>query len=415
MKPRLLYLCDHAPWPCNDGTLIRNYWLIRALSRRYTIDLVTADEPELPMPQAFRELIGEYACFPRSQRLRSGFGRAVQAVLPNESSLTAGWTSGALREFVAERLGRYPYAAIQADLPMHNALPHRNAIPIIYNAHNCEYGLLSRRAKSERPHVGLALAVDSLRVKRIEAALVARAALVVACSEADVHDFERFCPSIRSKAVVVPNGVDVEHYGGLANVASEEQAILITGSMDWRADILGLRWFLRGVLPELQQLVPGVRVRVAGRLHAILEKELADCRGVEAVPNPKSMEQDLARATIVAAPIVASSSSRFGILEAWASSRPVVSTRAGAARLRYEDGVDLLVRDDPMRFAYEISGLLADSRLRSSLVANARRRVIQYDWRTIGAELLAAYDSALPPSRRSIPTVSEETIVASRG
>ena len=51
--------------------------------------------------------------------------------------LTAGWTNLALREHVANRLGRYPYAAIQVDLPMMGALPRRDAIPIVYNAHNC--------------------------------------------------------------------------------------------------------------------------------------------------------------------------------------------------------------------------------------------------------------------------------------
>ena len=71
-------------------------------------------------------------------------------------------------------MGRYPYAAIQVDLPMWSALPRRDAIPIVYNAHNCTSALLSRRAKTEPPHVSAALLIDAMRVRRQERALIDR-------------------------------------------------------------------------------------------------------------------------------------------------------------------------------------------------------------------------------------------------
>jgi glycosyltransferase involved in cell wall biosynthesis len=408
-KPRLLYLCGQSPWLCNGGSLLRNYWMIRALSSRFAIDLVTSSEPEEPMPGSFAALLDQYACFPREPRTSSGFGRIAQAARRGESSLTAGWVTPAMRDYVADRLGRYPYAAIQADLPMQAALPHRDTIPIVYNAHNCESELLRRRAANEPPHLALPIAIDAVRVRRIEGALVARSRLVAACAELDIRDFEQFCPNVRAKAAVVPNGVNVEGYAAVRDAKPDPDTILITGSMDWRPNLLGLHWFLRESLPHLRGCAPNLKIRIAGRMHPSLVRDLEKYANVEAVPNPASMEKHLAEASVIAAPIVASSGTRLRILEAWAAGRPVVTTRPGASGLEYEEGRELIVRDNAKEFAEAIARVASVRPLADWLVENALARIGRYDWGTIGEGLLESYERVVsaPPQRR-VPTVSEE-------
>ncbi len=409
-KPRVLFLCGQAPWLRNGGALLRNYWMIDALSKRYAVDLVVADEPGA-IPADFAAIVDDYASFPRGTNSRGGFGRLARAVLPGESTLTAGWASPALREYVANRLGRFPYVAIQTDLPMRAALPRLDAIPIVYNAHNCESALLSRRALTESPAARVALMFDAMRVRSQERALIDRAALVATCAEGDLADFERFAPGVRSKAAIVANGVDIAHYAPLRSVQPDPCTVLITGSMDWRPNVLGLRWFLRTGLPRLRAIIPFVVVRVAGRMSPALEAELQRYPNVEAVANPASMDEHLAAATVVAAPIVASSGTRLRILEAWAAGRPVLTTTAGAFGLKCSPGVELMVRDEPLNFADALAGLLSSEGARYTLVSAANRRVTEYDWRSIGSELLAAYRSiAIEPVLRRVETVSEDDV-----
>jgi glycosyltransferase involved in cell wall biosynthesis len=409
----VLYLCGQAPWLRNGGSMLRNYWMIDALAKRHAVDLVVADEPG-PIPSSFAALIDDYAAFPRSDAQRAGLGRLARAAAPGQSMLTAGWTNVALREYVANRLGRHPYGAIQVDLPMLAALPRRDAIPIVYNAHNCESALLARRARTEAPHLAAVLAVDALRVRRQERALIERAVLVTACAEDDVRDFERFAPGVRTKATIVPNGVDVQRYEAIGRSASEPHTVLITGSMDWRPNVLGLRWFLRAGLARLRALVPDVVVRVAGRMQPDLVAELQAYPGVEAVPNPESMEPHLSAATLVAAPIVASSGTRLRILEAWAAGRAVVTTTAGALGLDYAADQHLVVRDEPRAFAEGIAELLAAPERRSALAASAAERVRVYDWRRIGGGLLDAYEHIVADvPAATVPTVSGESFAFS--
>jgi glycosyltransferase involved in cell wall biosynthesis len=411
-KDRILYLCGTAPWLRNGGQMLRNYWLIDALAKKYAVDLVVADEPG-PMPEAFAGLVAHYACFPRSASLRRNRGRLLRAATSAESMLTAGWTSPALREHVSNRLGQFPYAAIQVDLPMVGALPRRDGIPIVYNAHNCESTLLRRRAKFESPHIAVALAIDAVRVERQERSLIARSALVAACAESDLDDFARFAPNVRAKSAIVPNGVDVRRYASVRETAPEPGVVLITGSMDWRPNVLGLRWFLQRGLAQLQSRMPEAIVRIAGRMDPSLIAELQRYPNVEAIPNPVSMEPHLAAATVVAAPIVASSGTRLRILEAWAAGRPVVTTTAGAFGLDGVSEEDLLVRDDPAAFAEALVSVLSSPALRAKLAGGAQQRVRAYDWPRVGVGLLRAYERIVPDVPRRISVISGEAAALS--
>jgi polysaccharide biosynthesis protein PslH len=407
-KRRVLFMCAQAPWLRNGGALLRNYWMIDALSKHYAVDLVVADEAASITP-AFAARVDDYASFPRTEGQRTGFGRLMRAALPGESTLTAGWTNPALREHVANRLGRYPYAAIQTDLPMQAALPRLDGIPIVYNAHNCESALVSRRAATEAPLARLALMLDAIRVRQQERTLINRSALVATCAEEDLRDFERFVSNVRSKSTIVANGVDVAQYAGLRSVPTQPATVLITGSMNWRPNILGLRWFLRQVLPRLRMSLPDVIVRIAGRMEPAMELELQHYPNIEAVPNPPSMEPHLADATVVAAPILASSGTRLRILEAWAAGRPVITTTAGAFGLNCVPGHELLVRDDAAAFANMLVSMLESPVMRASLTEMADARVQEYDWHTIGSVLLSAYERITSePQRRRIETIKQD-------
>ena len=95
-KSRVLFLCGTAPWLRNGGALLRNYWMIRALARRYAIDLVVADEPG-SIPADFAAIVDDYASFPRGTNARGGFGRLARAAMPGESSGMSSWVSPSCR------------------------------------------------------------------------------------------------------------------------------------------------------------------------------------------------------------------------------------------------------------------------------------------------------------------------------
>ncbi len=94
------------------------------------------------------------------------------------------------------------------------------------------------------------------------------------------------------------------------------------------------------------------------------------------------MEDELARASVAVVPLRYGSGTRVKILESFAHRVPVVSTTVGAEGLDVEDGVHLLVADDPEEFAAATVRLLGDARLRVRLTEAAEARYLdRYDGR----------------------------------
>jgi glycosyltransferase involved in cell wall biosynthesis len=186
--------------------------------------------------------------------------------------------------------------------------------------------------------------------------------------------------------------VDCERYRVVAESIPEPDVVLVTGSFDWEPNRIGLRWFVRDVIPALHRMTPRapIQVRIAGRMDAVLAAQLDAIPGVQAFPNVPDMRDQLARATVVAAPVLVSSGTRLRILEGWAAGRPVVTTPEGAFGLEYLDDDDIVVRRGAENFARAIVELLADPERRSALRRAGLRRAAIYDWRRVADALLDA-------------------------
>jgi glycosyltransferase involved in cell wall biosynthesis len=411
-RPRILVITKLAPWRLNGGALIRNYWMIDALAQHFSVDLFTADDAT-PAPAIFAEKLQSIQQFPRVQGHRGTLLRSIDALHPRRPLYAAGSVPPTLALAVEQALETTEYSAIQIDLNMSAALPKNLRVPVIYNAHNCEYALQQRRAKAEFAgarglkdrFIPLLMSIDSERLARLETNALMQASLTAACSDADIEDLRVLLRShakavgrvinealyhLERTAVCIPNGVDTQSYAEIPERGTDARTLLITGSMDWRPNRMGLQWFLAEVLPEMHARNGDkpFTVRVAGRMDDKLVRELQRYPEITPVPNPARMQDELARANIVVAPITASSGTRLRILEAWAAKRPVITTAHGALGLEYTDETEMVVRDSPAEFADAILQLLDDQPRIDAIAAAALTRVAQYDWRPIGQRLV---------------------------
>ncbi len=385
---RVAFICQQNPWKLNGGALIRNYWLVRALAERFRVDLITADDDCESVPPDFAAACASIARFPRPSGEASKRSRIAGMLRPRGSYFTSGSVTPALLHAVRKLTAAGGYAAM-TDLQMRDALPA--GLPFVYNAHNAEYELLRRRAGIEESLPARAfVAVEARRIEPLERRFLRDATFVAACSAADRDDLVRLLPAAAAKIAIVPNGVDVARFASIAAEPGDPGVILLTGSFDWRPNRVGLDWFLHRVLPALrhERAVGSFSVRVAGRMDAALAASLDALPNVRAVPNPPDMRAELAKATLVAAAILASSGTRLRILEAWAAGRPVVTTTAGAFGLDYRDGEELLVADEAAAFARAIADVLDDRGLAGRLRTAALARVRQYAWDRIAERFL---------------------------
>ena len=385
---RIVFICQWNPWRLDGGALIRNAWLLRALASRFEVDLVTADDDASEVPAEFATVCASISRFPRTMGFRGKALRALGALRANGSFYTSGSTSSALRAAVRQ-LTRHGDCVAMLDLRMIDAIDG-SRVPFVYNAHNTEHQLLLRRAEHEPEPLRSLLAFEAARVARIEGRVIRNARLVASCSENDRRELLDLAPEATDRILVVPNGVDTHGYAAVAKTRGDARTVLITGSFDWRPNLIGLDWFLAEVLPALRDRLAdgGYAIRIAGRMNDELVARLRGVEGITAVPNPRDMRTELQRARIVAAPIVASSGTRLRILEAWAAGRPVVTTGAGALGLHYCDGENLLIADRPLEFADAVGRVLDNVFLQERLRVAGLLRARDYDWGRIGGEFV---------------------------
>ena len=200
---------------------------------------------------------------------------------------------------------------------------------------------------------------------------------VILCSDDDVR---------RSG---IPNAVSVPNtYGrptrslGRREVGSPP-TILFQGSLHYGPNIDGVDWLVDEVAPRLWAQLPDVQIRLVGTTSPTVEARERP-PAVIVAGRVREMEPELAWADIAVVPLRIGSGTRLKILESFAHRIPVVATTIGADGLDVEDGVHLLLADNPEDFADACRRLIEDRALARRLVDAAERRFLErYEWSTV--------------------------------
>jgi glycosyltransferase involved in cell wall biosynthesis len=172
--------------------------------------------------------------------------------------------------------------------------------------------------------------------------------------------------------------------------------VFTMGSMHYPPNADGIRWFACEVFPLVQSVLPAATLIIAGKnppkdLVQLGSDERRRIRVLGYVPD---LLPFLARAAAVVVPVRAGGGMRVRILEAFSRGVPVITTTVGLEGIEAVPGQDVLVADEPARFADMLLRLMQDESLQARLAAGGRRLAEErYDWRVALREL----DEIYPP------------------
>jgi glycosyltransferase involved in cell wall biosynthesis len=229
-------------------------------------------------------------------------------------------------------------------------------------------------------HSQLGLADEAERFAALEAHYLSLFDLVLACSEADATLLRGYDPRALE---VVPNAVRAPRATAAATAPSQD--LLFVGNLSYAPNAAGVRWLCSEVLPHL----PGRRAALVGSGPGRDVLELAADTRVTVAADVPDVTPWYAVAAVGVVPLHAGSGTRIKVLEAFAHSRPVVSTSIGVAGLDLGDAV--LVADAPHEFAAACRRLLEDP----ELAAETARRGAQIVRETASVDVVAPRIAAL--------------------
>jgi glycosyltransferase involved in cell wall biosynthesis len=225
-------------------------------------------------------------------------------------------------------------------------------------------------------------------MRRFERDTLARFGLVLAVSDADRGTFRRLYGSaVPAPVFVVKTGVDTSYFAPTAT-PPRPRHLVFTGSMDWIPNQDAMVHFVRDVLPLVRREEPAVTLSIVGRAPTPAVQALGRETGIEVTGAVDDVRPHVAGAAVYVVPIRIGGGTRLKIFEAMAMGKAVVSTTVGAEGLPVTPGADIVIEDEPDRFAAAVIGLLRNDVRRSGLEQRARGLVVQkYDWAAVGAEL----------------------------
>jgi glycosyltransferase involved in cell wall biosynthesis len=134
--------------------------------------------------------------------------------------------------------------------------------------------------------------------------------------------------------------------------------------------------------------LPGATFTIAGRSpDARVLKAAEGVSGVSITGKVDDMRPYLWGSKISIVPIRIGGGTRLKIYECMAAGVPVVSTTVGAEGLRYNDGEDIVLADDPGGFATACVRLLSDDAARQAVAQNALNRAQNhFSWEAVSRE-----------------------------
>ncbi|PYN85795.1 MAG: group 1 glycosyl transferase [Candidatus Rokuibacteriota bacterium] len=381
---RLIWVKVGGLWPVNTGGRIRSFHMLRELSRRHAVTLLTTHGPsEDPRLLAAALPECEVVSIPWALAKRGSARFALALVRSWLSSLPVDLYKArvpALRREVERRLACGGVDLVVADFLL--AAPNlacTAAPPTVLFAHNVEHVIWQRLGEVERrAWRRILLSLESRKMRRYEARACAQARLTIAVSDADRELLAAAAPGASVRAV--PTGVDIDYFApdGVAEVPGR---LVFTGSMDWYPNEDGIAHFIEAVLPRVRREVPAATLTVVGRNPSDRLRDAAAAAGVRVTGLVDDVRPHMAEAAVYVVPLRIGGGTRLKIFEALSMAKAVVSTAVGAEGLPVAPGRHFLQADEPAAFAEAVTSLLRDSARRRAIGAAGRRLVEErYSW-----------------------------------
>ncbi len=267
-------------------------------------------------------------------------------------------------------------------------------LPVVLVTHEIESTHLLAKAARIGGVGGFARYKNASRVRRSEQEWSPQFDGLVVMSD----DEERLLESVVGqgklpRTYVVGNGADLDAFSEVES-DPQEHRVLFTGTMAYPPNAVGAQWLAREVWPLVLAKEPRATLEIVGSMPSRATRALDLLDQVSVHADVPDIRPWFSRASVCTLPMLEGGGTRLKLADAFAASRPVVSTTNGATGIDCRPGRDLLLADSATDFADAIVRLLRSPETRQRIGRSGRSVAEQlYDWNLLGGQLeIALHD-----------------------
>jgi glycosyltransferase involved in cell wall biosynthesis len=370
---KILFLSQRFLLPMDTGGKIRTGNILKQLTKTNVITLISniespKDDPYLPeiqklctkfIPVQWREIKKYSILFFIRLFLQMFSIYPVNALNDYSSKLQA----AVVKEF---RSGKYDVAICDF---VQSALMFKriNKIPKILFQHNVESVILERHYRKANSILTKSLWwLQWKKMIRYEKKMSRVFDTVIAVSEKDKETFQKLYNLNNVSAI--PTGVDVKYFEPDSAAYQEDNSLVFCGSMDWLANEDAVMFFIKDILPEIRRKNRDVKLTVVGRNPSPqLIRLVNNYPEIELTGWVEDIRPYILKSSLYIVPIRIGGGTRMKIFEAMSMGKTVISTSIGAEGLPVVDEENIVLEDNPQKFADKIIDYLKNRQKRDSI------------------------------------------------
>ena len=389
---KILYLTHSCPYPPNKGDRIRNFHILKHLSKSHEVTLIYPSFSAQDMQ--FTETLNKFCCSVKTVSMSPLVGKVkcCLGLLGKQPLTNAYFYSNHLQGLINQEV----CDLIVVDCSSMAQYVMEMKRPRIIDFVDVDSDKWQRYAKMTSFPKSFIYKREYKRLLEFEAKLVREfdASMVVAEQE------RAFLPEAKN-LFVVRNGIDLDYFE--PREGSIKDTLIFSGAMDYFPNIDGVLYFCEQVFPLIKREIPSVKFIVGGMAPDPSIKQL-ESEDITVTGYVHDMRDYLGRASVCVVPLRIAKGIQNKILEAMAMKLPVVSTSHANKGINARNRQEIMEADDPQQFAQAVVELLRDDGLRKSLADNARRFVKEnYSWDHNLRTMDEAIHVALKEGNREIP------------
>ncbi len=376
---KILFLCHRIPYPPNKGDKLRAFNILKYLAAKHTVDLFTLadDRHDLKYQDNLKPYCRQVEVFYFNPLIAQA--RILPRLFSPDPLTIPYFYHAGLKEQIKQAISKEKYDLLFLFSSSMAQYVLEMDIPKVIDFVDADSDKWLDYAKFAQFPMSAIYRSEGKKLGRYEGEIASHFKAVVVVTE---HEKKLLKQRIELDNVYeVQNGIDLTRYEGASTFNKANKDLLFIGGMFYFAYIDGIMHFYKEAFDKIKQASPDTLFHVVGANPARKIRKLNRDKNMNVTGFIPDVKPYLQKAAVYVVPLRMAPGIQNKILEAMAMRVPVVATPAAIAGIDAVSGRDILVEEEPEKFAAAVIKLLKNPDLREEIAHNARQLVENnYNW-----------------------------------
>lgn len=381
---RILFLTNLLPYPLDNGGKIKTFSTLKALSiMGNSVDLLCFSENsenDSGNVQKLKNICNDVQFIEHKLTTKSNIkymmAVAFKSLFSKYPFGIYKYESKQMRDVIAKKIKENDYDIIYFDhLQMYkyfNSFDKKN-VKFVLDQHNSESEIVYRTYQNSNNFLKkIFLNIEYNKIRKFEKKALSDVDKIYALSENDVESMKHLNVNLKNFSVIPIGVID----NGIINKKEDKNkklTLMFIGTLTWNPNNQGILWFVRNVIPKLNESGIEYDLYIVGKNPSDELKELCESyNNIFVTGYVNDVDEMYVKSDVMVVPLFVGSGQRVKIIESFSKGIPVISTSIGAEGLDCITDYNVVIADTDIEFVDSLRKM-SDETFRKKIASNARK------------------------------------------